>query len=159
MLGELYAASGDYDEAERTLCRSGAGAGARPATTSGVANALRELGMSHLFRGELNEADALRSPKRSPRTATKATDAARRGRCRTSPGSRSPRGDVAAPPSSGCRRVAELFGELGDWGGLGWAFGLLAFVRYIRAASTKPPSSPSRSRSKASRPATAGPSA
>ena len=27
---------------------------------------------------------------------------------------------------------AELFGELGDWGGLGWAFGLLAFVRYMQ---------------------------
>ena len=25
---------------------------------------------------------------------------------------------------------ADLFGELGDWGGLGWAYGLLAFVRY-----------------------------
>ena len=25
-----------------------------------------------------------------------------------------------------------MFGELGDWGGLGWAFGLLAFVRYMQ---------------------------
>ena len=25
---------------------------------------------------------------------------------------------------------ADLFGELGDWGGLSWAYGLLAFVRY-----------------------------
>ena len=27
-------------------------------------------------------------------------------------------------------KSADVFSELGDWGGLGWAFGLLAFVRY-----------------------------
>ena len=58
LLGELYAANGDYDDAEATLSEAvqkwrEAGDG------SGVANALRELGMSHLFRGEHNEADAL----------------------------------------------------------------------------------------------------
>ena len=37
-------------------------------------------------------------------------------------------GNVARAESR-LEESADLFGELGDWGGLSWAYGLLAFVR------------------------------
>jgi class 3 adenylate cyclase/tetratricopeptide (TPR) repeat protein len=129
MLGELYAASGDYDEAERTL--SEAVQEWRAADdASGVANALRELGMSHLFRGELNEADALISEA----LAAYRNEGNRRGEAwalQNVAWISFSRGD-ASTAERRLQESAELFGELGDWGGLGWAFGLLAFVRYMQ---------------------------
>ena len=128
MLGELYAASGDYDEAERTLSRSGAGVARGRRRVRRRQRAARARHVAPVPR-RAQRGRRARSPKRSPRTATKATGAARRGRCRTSRGSRS---HAATSPTAERRlqESAELFGELGDWGGLGWAFGLLAFVRY-----------------------------
>ena len=129
LLGELYAANGDYDEAEATLSEAvqewrAAG------DESGVANALRELGMSHLFRGELNEADALISEA----LAAYRNEGNRRGEAwalQNLAWISFSRGD-AATAERRLQESAELFGELGDWGGLGWAFGLLAFVRYMQ---------------------------
>ena len=129
LLGELYAANGDYDDAEATLSEAvqkwrEAGDG------SGVANALRELGMSHLFRGEHNEADALISEA----LAAYRNEGNRRGEAwalQNVAWISFSRGD-AGTAEHRLQESAELFGELGDWGGLGWAFGLLAFVRYMQ---------------------------
>ena len=129
MLGELYAASGDYDEAERTLSQAVQEWRAAE-DASGVANALRELGMSHLFRGELNEADALISEA----LAAYRNEGNRRGEAwalQNVAWISFSRGD-ASTAERRLQESAELFGELGDWGGLGWAFGLLAFVRYMQ---------------------------
>ncbi len=68
-------------------------------------------------------------PRRSGRSDRRATSAARRGRSRTWPGSRS-RTATSRRAESRLEESADLFGELGDWGGLSWAYGLLAFVRY-----------------------------
>ena len=38
-------------------------------------------------------------------------------------------GDIAQAEQR-LQQSASVFAELGDWGGLGWAYGLLAFVRY-----------------------------
>jgi class 3 adenylate cyclase/tetratricopeptide (TPR) repeat protein len=129
MLGELSAASGDYDEAERTLSQAVQEWRAAE-DASGVANALRELGMSHLFRGELNEADALISEA----LAAYRNEGNRRGEAwalQNVAWISFSRGD-ASTAERRLQESAELFGELGDWGGLGWAFGLLAFVRYMQ---------------------------
>jgi class 3 adenylate cyclase/tetratricopeptide (TPR) repeat protein len=129
LLGELHAAAGEYDEAERLLAdavRHWREAG----DASGVANALRELGMSHLFRGEHNEADALISEA----LAAYRNEGNRRGEAwalQNVAWISFSRGD-AATAERRLQESAELFGELGDWGGLGWAFGLLAFVRYMQ---------------------------
>ena len=69
------------------------------------------------------------SPRRSARSARRAASGARRGRCRTWRGSRS-RTATSRTPRTGSRSRPTSFGELGDWGGLSWAYGLLAFVRY-----------------------------
>ena len=70
-----------------------------------------------------------RRRRRSRRSARPATSAARRGRCRTSRGSRSRRaGSPTRRPACTSRPSASR--EIGDWGGLGWALGLLAFARF-----------------------------
>ena len=86
--------------------------------------------MSHLFRGEHNEADALISEA----LAVYRSEGNRRGEAwalQNVAWISFSRGD-AATAERRLQESAELFGELGDWGGLGWAFGLLAFVRYMQ---------------------------
>ena len=96
---------------------------------SGVADVLRELGMSHLFRGDLVQAERFVSEA----LAAYRNDGNRRGEAwalQNLAWISFSRGDIAHRREAACRESAELFGELGDWGGLGWAYGLLAFVRY-----------------------------
>ena len=86
--------------------------------------------MSHLFRGEHNEADALISEA----LAAYRNEGNRRGEAwalQNVAWISFSRGD-AGTAEHRLQESAELFGELGDWGGLGWAFGLLAFVRYMQ---------------------------
>ena len=86
--------------------------------------------MSHLFRGEHSEADALISEA----LAVYRSEGNRRGEAwalQNVAWISFSRGD-AATAERRLQESAELFGELGDWGGLGWAFGLLAFVRYMQ---------------------------
>ena len=127
-LGAAEIAVGAYDSAEETLadaleCWRELG------DDAGGADVLRELGMSHLFRGDLVQAERFVSEALAAYRAIGHASAAARGRSRTSRGSRSPAA-TSRTPRAGCRNRRVRSRELGDWGGLGWAYGLLAFVRY-----------------------------
>ena len=120
---------------------------------------LRELGISHLFRGDLVQAE---------RFVSEALAAYRAAgpRARRRVGAAEPRVDLvhaaatSRTPKNGSSSRPSAFAELGDWGGLGWAYGLLAFVRYNqgRLEEAADARRAHRDRRRA-RPATAGPSA
>jgi tetratricopeptide (TPR) repeat protein len=97
---------------------------------SGAAEALRMLGLAHLFRGESNEAERLFSE--SLESYRSVGD--QRGEAWALQNLAWIAFNNADPATSEQRlqQSAELFGELGDWGGLGWAFGMLAYVRYMQ---------------------------
>jgi class 3 adenylate cyclase/tetratricopeptide (TPR) repeat protein len=129
LLGELYIATGDYDEAEKVLGQA-ISRWRELNEVSGVANALRSLGLAYLFRGENAEADRLISEA----LASYRSVGDRRGEAwalQNLAWIAFANGE-AGPAEHRLQHSAELFGELGDWGGLGWAFGLLAFVRYMQ---------------------------
>jgi tetratricopeptide (TPR) repeat protein len=95
---------------------------------AGGADVLRELGVSHLFRGDLVQAErfvsealaAYRSAGRERGGAWALQNLAWISFTR---------GDITQAEER-LQQSAGAFAELGDWGGLGWAYGLLAFVRY-----------------------------
>ena len=95
----LLAGPGPPAARRRRSRRPGAGSEAlRVATAADLpaerAEALRRIGMEDYLRGRLREAQPA-SARRSPSPRRPATGAARRGRCRTWPGSRPPLGDFA----------------------------------------------------------------
>ena len=128
LLGEAEIAAGAYDVAEQTLAE---------ALDAVARDRRRERHRAHAAQPRLR-ADL---PRRARRRRTdrvrgarlvpvgRATAAAKRGRCRTWRGSRS-RAARSRTPERRLNKSADVFSELGDWGGLGWAYGLLAFVRY-----------------------------
>ncbi len=127
VLGRVETDAGSYDDAEQhyghavTLLRS-------LGDTSGVADALRGLGVIRLFQGRLEEAERLASDSLASFEA--AGD--RRGEAWAQQNLawiaffRGANSDA----EQRLHRAAEVFGEIGDWGGVGWALGMLAFVRY-----------------------------
>jgi class 3 adenylate cyclase/tetratricopeptide (TPR) repeat protein len=127
IIGEGEAAAGAYEVAESTF-----GDALRIwrelGDDSGAANVLRGLGMTHLFRGDLAEAErfvseALGSYKSIGNQRGSAWALQNLAWISFTHGN-IPLAEKRLEES------ADLFGELGDWGGLGWAYGLLAFVRY-----------------------------
>ncbi|HWS44655.1 MAG TPA: AAA family ATPase, partial [Acidimicrobiia bacterium] len=127
LLGESESAAGAYDAAEATFGEA-LDAWRELRDESGAANVQRDLGMTHLFRGDLVQAE---------RYVSEAL-----GLFRTSGNQRGAawalqnlawiafnHGNIPQAEKR-LEESADLFGELGDWGGLGWAYGLLAFVRY-----------------------------
>ncbi len=126
-LGRVEADAGNYDEAEQhygqavTLLRA-------LGDQSGVADALRGLGVIRLFQGQLEEAERLVSDSLASFIA--AGD--RRGEAWAQQNLAMIAFFHGANTDAEQRLVqsAELFGEIGDWGGVGWALGMLAFVRF-----------------------------
>ena len=124
-LGAAEIAVGAYDSADETLadaleCWREIG------DDAGGADVLRELGVSHLFRGDLVQAERFVSeaPPRTRRAASAGAWALQNLAWISFT-----RGDIAHAEER-LQQSASAFAELGDWGGLGWAYGLLAFVRY-----------------------------
>ena len=95
---------------------------------AGGADVLRELGVSHLFRGDLAQAERFVSEALA---AYKSAGRDRGGAwaIQNLAWISFMRGDIAHAEER-LQQSASAFAELGDWGGLGWAYGLLAFVRY-----------------------------
>ncbi len=94
----------------------------------GAANVLRGLGMTHMFRGELIEAERFVSEALASFRAI----GDRRGEAwalQNLAWIAFERGDTREAETR-IASSADVFGEVGDWGGLGWAYGLLSFVRY-----------------------------
>ena len=155
LLGEAEIAAGAYDVAEQTLAEAlelwrGVG------DESGIADTLRNLGFALLFCGELVEAE---------RIVSEALASFRGGQPpRRSVGAPEPRVDLVLErrdPEAEERlnASADVFMELGDWGGLGWAYGLLAFVRYNQGRLDEAAALAEHIAIEAARPATVGPSA
>lgn len=127
LLGRIAADAGDYAAAEQYY---GTAVTAMRAlgNSTGVADALRGLGVTRLFQGEFAEAERLSSDALASFVA--AGD--RRGEAwahQTLAWIAFSGGDTEAAEVR-LDRAAELFEEIGDWGGVGWALGLLAFVRF-----------------------------
>ncbi len=126
-LGRVEADAGNYEAAEQhygravTLLRALGDA-------SGVADALRGLGVIRLFQGRLEEAERLVSDSLASFVA--AGD--RRGEAWAQQNLAMIAFFHGANTDAEQRLVqsADLFGEIGDWGGVGWALGMLAFVRF-----------------------------
>ncbi len=127
LLGEGEAATGAYDIAEVTF-GDALNLWRDLGDESGSANVLRGLGMTHLFRGDLAQAErfvseALGSFRSSGNQRGAAWALQNLAWISFSHGN-------IARAENRLEESADLFGELGDWGGLSWAYGLLAFVRY-----------------------------
>jgi tetratricopeptide (TPR) repeat protein len=127
VVGRVDANAGNYDSAEQhyghavTLLR---GLG----DTSGVADALRGLGVIRMFQGRLEEAERLVSDS----LASFVASGDRRGEAWAQQNLAWIAFFHGANNDAEQRllRSADVFGEIGDWGGVGWALGMLAFVRY-----------------------------
>ena len=126
-LGRVEADAANYEAAEQhygqavTLLRA-------LGDQSGVADALRGLGVIRLFQGELVEAERLVSDALASFVA--AGD--RRGEAWAQQNLAMIAFFHGANTDAEERLLqsADLFGEIGDWGGVGWALGMLAFVRF-----------------------------
>ena len=130
VLGDLQQMEGDYaasDRDARTGHRQMACSWATPPVRR-TRSAAR--GGTVMFQGDLDAAESDMS-EALERSAASATAGARRGRCRTSPRSRS----SAATPTVADDRLAaaaDMFRDLDDWGGLNWTFAVLAWVRFMQ---------------------------
>jgi class 3 adenylate cyclase/tetratricopeptide (TPR) repeat protein len=127
LLAESEAAAGAYDAAEVTFSDA-LSMWRELRDDSGAAHVLRGLGMSHLFRGDLVQAErfvseALASYRSSGNQRGEAWAQQNLAWIAFS------HGDISTAEHR-LQHSADLFGALGDWGGLGWAYGLLAFVRF-----------------------------
>ncbi|HEY1740732.1 MAG TPA: adenylate/guanylate cyclase domain-containing protein [Acidimicrobiia bacterium] len=126
-LGRVEADAANYEAAEQhygqavTLLRA-------LGDESGVADALRGLGVIRLFQGQLEEAERLVSDSLASFVA--AGD--RRGEAWAQQNLAMIAFFHGANTDAEERLLqsADLFGEIGDWGGVGWALGMLAFVRF-----------------------------
>ena len=157
LLGEGEAAAGAYDVAEETFGDA----------LDAVARARRRVGRAERAARARHDAPLPRRPRagravrvRGARLVPlgRATSAARRGRCRTSRGSRS-RTATSRAPRSGSRSRPTCSASSATGAASAGRTACSRSSATTRAGSTKPPRSPSTSRSTAARPATAGPSA
>ncbi len=127
IIGEGEAAAGAYDVAEATFGEA-LQIWRELGDDSGAANVLRGLGMTHLFRGDLAEAERFVSEALgSYRSVDNQRGSA--WALQNLAWISFTHGNIPLAEKR-LEESADLFGELGDWGGLGWAYGLLAFVRY-----------------------------
>ena len=155
LLGSAEIAVGAYDAADETLAdalelsardRRRRGRRRRVARARYVASVPGRSRAGGALRVRGARGVPLRRRERGPR-----------GRSRISRGSRS--AVATSRAEDRLQQSAQAFAELGDWGGLGWAYGLLAFVRYNQGRIEEAATLAEHISSTGGRPATAGRSA